>query len=68
MQGPNPLLDAGFPFRLRVMVAGKERKGVVRGNDYIVPLRAGEVYTLEIESRDTPRPGVAAAVGGRVEH
>ncbi len=50
-EGPHPMQDEAFPFRVRMTVDGQERAGVFRGNDYIVPIRAGEVYALEIENR-----------------
>jgi hypothetical protein len=50
-QGPHPLSDARFPFRVTIKVAGKERKGVFKGNDYFVPLRQGENYEVWIENR-----------------
>jgi uncharacterized caspase-like protein len=49
--GPHPLLDRSFPFRVRIMVAGKERQGIARGNDYFVPLRKGEKYEIWIENK-----------------
>lgn len=49
--GPNPLKDPNFPFRVWIQVNGKERKGEFRGNDYYVPLRKGEVYEIYIENR-----------------
>lgn len=49
-EGPHPLLDSQFPFRVKLMIDGKERKGVFRGNDYFVPLRKGEVYEIWLEN------------------
>ncbi len=51
-EGPHPMLNPKFPFRVRLMIGGKERKGFFQGNDYIVPVNPGEVYELEIESRN----------------
>jgi hypothetical protein len=50
-EGPHPLLSADFPYRVKLMVGGQERKGVFRGNDCFVPLRKGEVYEIWIENR-----------------
>jgi hypothetical protein len=54
-EGPHPMLDERFAFRVRLIINGKERKGVFRGNDYIVPVNPGETYILEIENRDPNR-------------
>jgi hypothetical protein len=59
-KGPHPFADSRFPYRVRVMVDGKERSGELQGNDWIVKLRKGEVYELDIENK-TPQP-VAARV------
>ncbi|HEY2841421.1 MAG TPA: caspase family protein [Pirellulales bacterium] len=50
-QGPHPLSDPKFPYRVRVMVNGQERKGAFRGNDMIVTLRQGETYQIRIENK-----------------
>lgn len=50
-QGPHPLRDPKFPFPVRLLVGGKERKGVFRGNDYFVPVRKGEVYEIQVDNR-----------------
>jgi uncharacterized caspase-like protein len=50
-QGPHPLSDPKFPYRVRVMVNGQERKGVFRGNDMIVTLRKGDIYQIRIENK-----------------
>lgn len=47
--GAHPLSDPRFPYRVSIYVDGKERKGVFRGNDYLVPLRVGEVYSIRVE-------------------
>ncbi len=49
-QGPHPLADPKFPFRVRFLVNGKERKGVFKGNDYFIPVRKGEIYELGIDN------------------
>ncbi|MEM8944464.1 MAG: caspase family protein [Planctomycetota bacterium] len=48
----NPVLSEDFPFRVRVMVNNRERKPVQRGNDLIVTLTEGEVYSVWIDYRD----------------
>lgn len=51
-QTVHPLRDPRFPFRVRVMVNGKERVGVFQRNestgkeDYVVSFSRGEVYQL----------------------
>jgi len=50
-EGPHPFADPNFPFPIKVMIDGKERKGVLRGNDYFLPVRKGEVYELWVENR-----------------
>lgn len=51
----NPALDENFPFRVRVMVNNRERKPITKGNDLVVPLSEGEVYSLWIDYRDVGR-------------
>ncbi|HUY32456.1 MAG TPA: caspase family protein [Pirellulales bacterium] len=50
-KGPHPLLDPNFPFRVKIMIAGKERQGFFRGNDFFVPVRVGEVYEVRLVNR-----------------
>ncbi len=52
-QGPHPLLDLAFPYRVKVLVGKEllERQGIVRGNDWFVPLKKGEVYAISVENR-----------------
>lgn len=52
-EGPHPFLDPKFPFPIKMMIGGKERKGIFRGNDYFVPVHKGEVYELWVENRST---------------
>ena len=49
--GEHPLKDPNFRWPIKIMVGGKERKGIFRGNDFLVPLRMGEEYELWIENR-----------------
>ena len=48
---PHPLKDPKFPYRVWLTVNGVERKGEFVGNDYVVPLRKGEVFEILIENR-----------------
>jgi hypothetical protein len=50
-EGPHPAKGNEAPLGVRVMVGGRERAGVVRGNDYLVPVRDGDVYAIEVENR-----------------
>lgn len=52
-QGPHPLQDPAFraKFNVYVKVGGQERRGVFRGNDYLVPLRKGEEYSVRLENK-----------------
>jgi hypothetical protein len=50
-EGPHPLSDPAFPFPVRLVIGGKERKGTFRGNDYFVGVRKGEVYEIHVENR-----------------
>ena len=45
---PHPLSDPKFPYRVLVMVNGQERKGAFRGNEYVIPVRNGEVYEVHV--------------------
>lgn len=49
--GPHPLLDPNFPYRLRIMVKGQERKPVFRNNEMLVPLRKGETFAIEVTNK-----------------
>ena len=40
-----------FEFPVRIIVGGKERPGVLRGNDWVVPLRKGETFEIWVENR-----------------
>ena len=48
--GPHPMSDPAFPFPVKIMVGGQERKGTFRGNDCFVTLRKGEVYEIWVEN------------------
>ena len=50
-EGPHPLKDPKFQFPIKIVVDGKERKGVFRANDYYVPLESGETYAIRVENR-----------------
>jgi len=55
---PHPVVDPNFPFTVEIRVRGSDgkftrRNGQVKGNDYYVTLRRGEVYHVCIETRVT---------------
>ena len=50
-KGPHPLADPEFPYRVKIMVGGRERTGVFDGNDMYVPLNKGEQFEIWIENR-----------------
>lgn len=60
-EGPHPFRDPNFPYPIRIMVDGKERKGVFKETgegkdkheDYIVGLNVGEVYEIQVQSRNS---------------
>ena len=58
------------PFRVRIMIKGadgrysEERRGVIQGNDYIVPFRKGEVFALEVEQNTGKRVLMRLLVDG----
>lgn len=49
-EGPHPLLDANFPYRVKIMIASQERKPVFRDNQCFVPVRKGETYEIWVEN------------------
>ncbi len=62
--------QSNSPFRVRIMIKGsdgrysEERRGVVQGNDYIVPFRKGEVFALEVEQNSGKRVLMRLLVDG----
>ncbi|MEQ8791509.1 MAG: caspase family protein [Pirellulaceae bacterium] len=50
-QGGHPHLDPAFPFRVKIVVDGKERQPIYRGNDMFVGLSKGENYEVWIENQ-----------------
>ncbi|MCA9022186.1 MAG: caspase family protein, partial [Planctomycetaceae bacterium] len=50
-QGGHILLDPAFPFDVQLVINDKVRQGVVRGNDYFVPVKQGEVYSIRIVNK-----------------
>ncbi len=59
-QGPHPLLDPNFPFRVWLKVGtvdangqfnGQERPLVFRGNNCFAPVRKGEVLHIHLENK-----------------
>lgn len=49
--GPHPLSDPKFPFRVWIVVNGQIRQGEFRGNDFYVPLRKGEEFEVYVENK-----------------
>ena len=50
-KGPSPLLDPSFPSPLHFTINGQERQFVFRGNECLLPVKAGEVYRIEVENK-----------------
>ena len=50
-KGAHPMQNPAFPFRLSIVINGKERPGVFKGNELYVPVRKGEEYAVQIENR-----------------
>jgi hypothetical protein len=49
-RGPHPLQDPNFPYRVKIMIDGKERPGVFHGNDMFVPVKKAEVLEIWLEN------------------
>jgi hypothetical protein len=47
----HPLKSVDFSFPVHVLVKGKEREGRFIGNDYVICLRKGEEYEIEVLNR-----------------
>jgi hypothetical protein len=60
----HPLSDPQFPYRVRIMVNGRERRGTAVGNDWYVSLSKGEVYQIRVENRDQDRVFLRLLVDG----
>ena len=50
-EGGHILQDPTFPFDLQFVIDGKVRKGVIRGNDYFIPVSQGETYSIRITNK-----------------
>jgi uncharacterized caspase-like protein len=50
-QGPNPLLDPNFSYPIRFRINGQERPFVFRGNECLLPVKAGEPFQILVENR-----------------
>ena len=64
-QQPHPLADPDCPYRLKIMVDGRERKGVIRGNDYLLPLSRGETFEIWVYNLSGNKVGMRLLVDGR---
>lgn len=62
--GAHPLQDPKFPYRVSVMINGQERKGIYRGNDYIIPVRNGEVYEVYVKLLNNEQVCVKLLIDG----
>jgi hypothetical protein len=52
-QGPHPLdprQDPKCPYRVQLVIRGRERTPVFRGNQMLVPVRQGEVYEIWVQN------------------
>lgn len=61
---PHPVLDTAFPFRVKILVDGREREATVKDNDLYVPLSKGEVYQIRVETRARHRVLLRLLVDG----
>jgi uncharacterized caspase-like protein len=50
-KGPHPLLDPSFPFPVHFKINGQERQPVFRGNECLLPVKAGEAFQILVENR-----------------
>lgn len=62
---PHPLAQAEFPLPVRIVVEGKRRQGVFKGNDLWVPVRKGETFQVDLENRLGRRIIMRLLVDGR---
>jgi len=62
--GPHPLADRNFQIPVRILVNNKERKGTFRGNDYIVKLRKGEKYAVQVANNTNDRVMMRLLIDG----
>lgn len=60
----HPLADPDFPYRVRVVVNGKEHQPVFSGNDCYVGLSKGDIYQLWVENRSGEAVGMRLLVDG----
>lgn len=61
----HPFADPAFPFRLRIMVDGRERPGTLRGNDFVVTLNEHEVFEIWVENRSGDTALMRLLIDGR---
>jgi hypothetical protein len=47
---PHPMSDPSFPYPVRIMIGGQERKGKCEGNKWLVPVRKDEVFEIHVEN------------------
>lgn len=61
---PHPMRDPKFPYRVSVMINGQERQGAFRGNEYVIPVRNGEVYEVHIKVLNNEQTCVRLLIDG----
>lgn len=61
---PHPLSRTDFEFPVRLIVNGQEREGVFHGNNYYVPVRGGEVYSVRLANKTGKKAIVRMLVDG----
>ena len=66
---PHPAVDPNFPFAVEIFVKNDrgefvKREGGVRGNDYIVPLKTGEIYAIKVLYREKHEAFLRVLVDG----
>ena len=61
----HPLADESFPFRLRVMVGGKQRPSKFVANDCFIGLKTGEEFEIWVENKSGKPVKMRLFVNGR---
>lgn len=61
---PHPLSRTDFDFPVRLIVNGQEREGVFHGNNYYVPVRGGEVYSVRLANKSGKKAILRMLVDG----
>lgn len=61
---PHPLSRTDFEFPVRLIINGQEREGVFHGNNYYVPVRGGEVYSVRLANKSGKKAILRLLVDG----